>query len=216
MRNVILRTPTKRQSSQSASFTHPQLGRLVIKPGLTPKQITELISFSKLDQAINRFTLDSQRFRNRQTYAKWLKKGRFPYTLSNQAGNLLGLIWFRQADFPPTSLLPQYQTLDPKKYQITFAVRTYGLARGRGIAKDFIQKTISLFQQSPQCLLIPGQGLWLTTSLHNLAAVNTYRTIFTQVSQPSKEGKIVMVQIIHQSIDKNTELQLSQECLIIN
>ncbi|MFH2019334.1 MAG: hypothetical protein ABII80_01860 [bacterium] len=193
MRNSLKIAAKSHDKTNEITLLHNDLGFITIRPGITTKQINELLQVSKIDKTVNQYTLDSKRFKNRETYNKWLQKGRLPYTLSNKSGNLLGLIWFRRAEFPKVILHPSHKKLDTKKYTITFAVRTYAEARGRGLARKFIINSMRLYQQSPEYASNDGKGIWLTTSLHNLAAVNTYKTLFTQVTKPTKQGKIVMV-----------------------
>lgn len=180
-------------NDQNIPFPTEKLGLLTLKFGLTDDQINELISYSQADEAVKAYTLDTKRFQNKQTYARWLSKGRSPYCLSDKEGKLLGLIWFRRANFPAINLSSEFLNLDKNKYQITLAVRTYGPARGKGLARSLIIKAYELYTQSPEYLQNPGKGVWITTSVHNISAVKTYRKVFVQVTDPDENGKILMV-----------------------
>ncbi|PIR62145.1 MAG: hypothetical protein COU65_04885, partial [Candidatus Pacebacteria bacterium CG10_big_fil_rev_8_21_14_0_10_42_12] len=78
-------------------------------------------------------------------------------------------------------------------YGVTFAIRLYGKARGKGLAKKITDITLSAYMKSDDYRAAGSNGFWLETSETNLAAVNTYNTLFTQVSDSNERGKIVMV-----------------------
>lgn len=175
------------------TLLHDELGQLTIKGGLTSKQINELINYAKSDKAVKTYTLDPKRFRNKQTYEQWLKMGRCPYSLCDRKGSLLGLIWFRHKDIPKVNRISDFRNLDTSHYQITLAIRTYGSARGKGLARQLILKAFQLYSNTDNFKNILGQGVWLTTSINNTPAVNTYKNLFTQISDPDDRGKIIMV-----------------------
>lgn len=151
---------------------------------ISEKQIGQLIKFSTTDKVVAEFTSDTTRFKDRAAYNKWLKKGRAVYVLEDKAGNLLGIAWFGKASFPNVILKPKFAKLQTEDYNTTVALRMYGEARGKGLAKEMLATAIEKYGQ---------KGLWLEASHDNIAAIKTYQSLFTQVSDPNEKGKIVMV-----------------------
>lgn len=152
--------------------------------GLNEKQIDQLIKFSTTDKVIAEFTSDATRFKDRAAYNNWLKKGRAVYALEDKVGDLLGIAWFGAASFPKVNLKPAFATLKPQDYGTTAALRMYGKARGKGLAKELLATAVEKYGQ---------KGLWLEVSHDNTAAIKTYQSLFIQVSDPDEKGKVVMV-----------------------
>lgn len=107
---------------------HPD--KLVVSQGITEAQVEQLIRFSNTDIEIRKFTSDSTRFLNREKFNKWRTGGKSIYTLSNDTGELFGIVWFGEGAMPTKEFT---ETIDPKEWGITFAIRMYGDAR----EKDF-------------------------------------------------------------------------------
>ena len=101
-----------------------------IQQGILDCQIDQLIEYSNTDPDIKKNTTDPVRFKNRDLFNEWLKKGRIIYSLTDKNKNLLGVIWFGQKD-PPIKL----------KANFTFAIRIYGSARGQGLSQIFLKTT---------------------------------------------------------------------------
>lgn len=153
-----------------------------VNQGITEKQIEQLINFANTDPEVKKFTSDSNRFRDREAFDKWRKKDRVVYTLTDKSGDLLGILWFGKKSLP----IGFSEKFDPKDYTITFAIRTYGDARGKGLAKPFMRQVFNHFS--------PKQGVWLETSIDNKPALVVYERFgFKQVTDPDEEGKILMV-----------------------
>lgn len=147
--------------------------------GINDKQIDQLIEYSQRDENIGKFTSDKERFKNREAFEEWTKKKRTVFTLSDTLGNLLGIIWLGPKPLPTR----KYQTkVDSGKYQTSFAIRIYGEARGKGLALDFMKRSIDT------------EGIWLEVSEENIAAKSLYSKFgFCQVSQPDENNKIIMI-----------------------
>jgi len=143
-----------------------------IKKGISEKQIDQLIEYSLTDESVGKFTSDRERFKDRQAFDEWRKKGREITVMTNDNGDLLGIFWDGFMEMP----------LGDKKYDKTFAIRIYGEARGKGLAFGFMKNCIK------------GKGYWLETSDDNLAAKALYSKFgFKQVSEVDENGKIIMV-----------------------
>ena len=103
--------------------------------GIIPKQARQLLNFSKNDSQIIRYTSDKKRFKNIKSFEKWSSKDRTIYTLVDKNGDLSGLIWFGKKSIPAKKFT---KDVESKDYGFTFAIRTYGAARGTGYAAGFM------------------------------------------------------------------------------
>ena len=65
-----------------------------VKKGLSQKNIEQLIAFADNDEAVKKFTSDAKRFKDRESFENWLKKGRKIYSLVNENDDLMGISWF--------------------------------------------------------------------------------------------------------------------------
>lgn len=86
-------------------------------------------------------------------------------------------------------------SLNTNHYTITFAIRLYENARGKGLSKNFIKKAWEKYSQTQEYLENPAKGIWLETNIYNFSAINSYKKIgFRLVSKPKKDGKVIMCQ----------------------
>lgn len=150
------------------------MNNFIFKKGITESQIDELIHYSNTDKQVLSFTSDKTRFANRQAFNSWYLVNPTIYTLVNKKGNLCGLIWF------------QDETLkDHPDFDITFAIRLYAEARGKGLALEFMKKAFNTLKP---------QNVWLKCSADNLPAVTLYQKFgFKLVGEPDKNNKIIML-----------------------
>ena len=163
------------------------------KLGITEKQIGQLIHYSNTDKQVKINTSDAIRFANRQTFNKWRKIPRRIYTLTNKSGDLLGIIWLRKQALPPDK--DYYINFDKEFFGTTFAIRIYGNARGKGPAKDFINKAFKEYKKTKQYLGNTKKSMWLETRKDNLAAIKLYEKFgFKTVSDPDESNRIIMIQ----------------------
>jgi len=150
-----------------------------IKKGISEKQIEQLIEYSLTDESVGKFTSDKERFKDRQAFNEWRKKGREIMVMTNDDGDLLGITWLGLKDLPERNYKIK---IDPKKYKKSFAIRIYGEARGKGLAIGFMK----------ECL--KEDNVWLEVSDDNLAAKALYSKFgFRQVSEVDENGKIIMI-----------------------
>ena len=148
------------------------MNNFIFKSGITDSQIDELIYFSNNDPQILSYTHDKDHRGSRQAYNLWLKTNPIIYTLSNKKGNLCGFIWFREKHVIPG-------------FNITFSIRLYGDARGKGLSFDFMKQAFDDLKP---------KKVWLECSADNLPAVSLYKKFgFRQISEPDKNNKIIMV-----------------------
>ncbi len=151
---------------------------IFIKQGILDCQIHQLIEYSHTDADVKKFTSDSIRFKDINSFKTWLTQGRIIYTLADQNHNLLGIIWFGQKD-PPIDIPANF----------TFAIRIYGSARGLGLSQQFMKTAFAdlLEKQKPSLIT----GFWLETSIDNFAAIHTYEKFgFQKIS--SIDGRQIM------------------------
>lgn len=151
-----------------------------VKEGITDKQIDQLIEYSANDESVAKFTSDRERFKNRKAFDEWQNQGREIFTLNNKSGDLMGIIWLGPKAIPEAEWKGK---IDKDKYKLSFAIRIYGEARGKGLAIDFMK----------ECLK-NKKNIWLATSDDNFAAKALYSKFgFRQISEISENNKIVMV-----------------------
>ena len=163
-----------------------KLGLLRLKHGLTKEQIRVLIQFANQDEKVKTYTFDPQRFKDKEAFNKWQKKGRSIYAMEGHDGRLLGIAWFGKSIFPEVKLRPEFKGLDGNYYGITLAIRIYGEARGLNLAKKLTAAALTGYLKSDDYKKDGGNGIWLETSQDNQAAVRTYLTLFTQVTDANK------------------------------
>jgi len=147
--------------------------KLTVLKDIDEKQIQELISFTKGDNKIKKFTHDYERFKNLKTFSTWRNRKKIIYTLINKWGRLQGIIWFSKKSF--------------KKYKFTFAIRTYPPTRGKGLAKQFMNTTILDFRKNNK------GGIWLKTEEKNSRADKLYENFGFKKISKTEGGGIVMV-----------------------
>jgi len=159
--------------------------------GITPKQARQLLNFSKNDSQIIRHTSDKKRFKNIKSFEKWSSKDRTIYTLVDKNGDLSGLIWFGKKSIPAKKFT---KDVESKDYGFTFAIRTYGMARGKGYAVGFMKKAYKLFTSSTPYKMAKDKGVWLVTSYDNIPAIKIYKKFgFVDATRPDKKAKLIMI-----------------------
>lgn len=178
---------------------HKDLGQLTIQPGITEKQIDQLIKHTNSDEIIHKYTFDLQRFKNKQDFLGWKEKNRTIYTLTNSPGDLLGIVWFGPKEIPKDKIY--IHKIQQNDYSITFAVRIYKKARGKGLAKNFILECFNKYNESEEFTKLDKKKIWLETYAGNLPAVHIYHKFgFEQVTEPDENNKVIMVlrNILHE------------------
>jgi ribosomal protein S18 acetylase RimI-like enzyme len=141
-----------------------------VSKGITAQQVEELIDLTGRDIDVQKYTRDSERFKNEDLFQKW-KIGKTIYTLSDSKNSLLGIIWFEKKVLP-----------EAKEVHFTFAIRVYPPARGKGFAKNFMEEAFSDFGKS---------GIWLSTKEDNTKAVNLYKSFGFKILKV-KDDRIIM------------------------
>jgi ribosomal protein S18 acetylase RimI-like enzyme len=154
------------------------------KKGITEKQINQLIEYTNSDSDISKYTGDLNRFSTREQFDNWMNKERTIYTLVDENENLTGIVWVRE------SLLPEdkeyTKEFDHQEFGVTFAIRLYEGARGKGLAEDFIKDSIKDFD--------PQKKVWLDTKADNFRAINLYQKLgYKIVSKPDQANIIIMI-----------------------
>lgn len=163
------------------------------KSGITQNQIKELIRYSKTDEKIKTNTNDPIRFANITSFKKWKKVPRKIYTLADNLGSLLGIIWFRPQSIPSNK--NYIKNVNMKTFGITFALRMYGNARGKGYSKTFLKKAFERYLKTKQFLNTFGKKIWIETNADNKAAIKVYESFgFKIVSKPDEIKRVIMIQ----------------------
>lgn len=178
---------TLHASSQESEA--PQEGYFVCE-GITEQQISQLIDYSNADDPnVHAFTSDATRFKDRNAFETWQKLGRSIYTLSNREGLLFGIVWFGKKQIPQAV----YETqIAEKDFGITFAIRTYGAARGKGAAYPFARMCQQDFLTDIANTNPPG--FWVEPTAGNSASIRVCEKLgYQQVSPVGKTNKFLMV-----------------------
>jgi ribosomal protein S18 acetylase RimI-like enzyme len=155
-----------------------------IAEGITSAQINELVLYSLNDPFVATFTSDRNRFQNIQSFENWSKQGRSIYVLTNENEALLGVIWFGEKGIPASGL---------SSYGITFAIRLYGEARGKGLAVKFMEEAFERYRETENYYMAENKGIWLEVSSNNIAAIKAYEKFGFQKIMDSEQEKILMI-----------------------
>lgn len=134
----------------------------VFKTGISKNQGKQLLEFSRTDEAVRKFTHDTERFKNERSLELWKRKS-YIYTLEGNFEELLGIAWFKTGKM---SDLPDYP--------FTFAIRIYPPARGKGFAKKFMRKSFKSFMGEEVFKKSKNKKFWLKTNRKNITAINLY------------------------------------------
>ena len=149
-------------NSQSVNF------RSSVLKNITAAQIERLITLTKYDASIKKFTHDKERFKSKKAFDTWKKRNKTIYTLVDSSQKLLGIIWFAKEKFG--------------KYRYTFAVRLYPPARGKGLAHQFMKYCFEDFGR---------HRFWLSTLKSNKAAIASYKRFGFKEHSSKNEGLIM-------------------------
>ena len=131
-----------------------------IKDVLSEKNIRQLIEYANNDESVKRFTSDPKRFKDRESFENWLKKGRKIYCLINENTDLMGISWF-----------------GPEGEGFTFGIRIYGEARGKGLGYGFLKETMDDYMKEEEYQKAKNKDFWLETSKDNIAAIKIYEKL---------------------------------------
>jgi len=131
-----------------------------VKNGLSEKNIEQLIAYANSDETVKKFTSDGRRFKDKESFENWLKKGRKIYSLVNENGDLMGISWFGE-----------------EGDGFTFALRIYGEARGKGLGYGFLRETMNDFMKLDEYQNADNKEWWLETSRENIAAIKIYEKL---------------------------------------
>jgi GNAT superfamily N-acetyltransferase len=155
-----------------------------IRPGISSKQIAELLNFSNTDPSVIKYTGDPVRFKNLTAYKNWLQKGRHIYTLCGREDSLKGIVWFSHED-PPEDIFSDVRCV------FTFGIRLYSDARGKGLGLPFMTKAFSEFMKTDVYKKSVQKGFWLTAVKENYPAIKLYKR-FGFAESASGKNKLLM------------------------
>ncbi len=169
---------------------------------LTEKHIEQLVAFSTdtEDVGVQNNTSDKKRFKDREAVNKWIEKGRSVVVLTDDEGDLLGISWLGAEDInlDNRELLPSFDPAEAARYGVTFAIRTYEKARGKGLSRKLAQQAERQFETTAEYQKLVKEGKqfpWLEVSADNIPAVKSYsKNGYVQITARNEEGKILMVQ----------------------
>lgn len=131
-----------------------------IKKILSEKNIKQLIKYANNDETVKKNTSDAKRFKDRESFENWFKKGRKIYSLVNENDDLMGISWF-----------------GPEGEGFTFGLRIYGEARGKGLGYGFLKETMDDYMKEEEYQRALNKDIWLETSKDNIAAIKIYEKL---------------------------------------
>jgi len=143
-----------------------------IKKELSKRNIGQLISYANNDEVVKKYTSDFKRFRDQESFKKWLEKGRKIYCLVNEDDDLLGISWFG---------------IEGEGF--TLALRMYGKVRGKGLGYGFLKETMDDFMKSEEYQGAENQEWWLETSKDNIAAIKIYEKLGFKFEKDGEDPK---------------------------
>jgi hypothetical protein len=165
------------------------------KKGINDKQINQLIHYAQTDQTVKNFTSDTKRFASRDSFEGWKKPDTIFYVLTDKEDDLAGIIWIEELP------LPEFQPFQPlpsnfknSNFNTTFAIRTYGNARGKGLSVPFTQKAFTDFLEAKSYPLKANLGMWLATSPDNFPGIASYKKSgFVELGMRKDGQKLIMI-----------------------
>lgn len=147
-----------------------------IKKGLTDSQINQLIDYSQTDTDVKKYTGDFDRFKDRISFDQFSSQVIEYYALVDNQDNLFGIIWFDNFAYP----LSGYED-----YKISYAIRLYAGARGKGLSGPFTKACLEDFDQ---------KNIWLSVYANNQKAISAYESVgFKKVDFWEEKNKDLMV-----------------------
>ena len=168
----------------------------VIGCGYNDDLVDRLIAKSRQEHIVEHCPRDSaERFVSRESFNEWHEKdgGRAPYFLMDASGDLAGLVWYGrsemdESDAPhlPPELMPNH----------TFAIRIYSGFQGRGLAEDFIKKSMRDYLEhlAGSSQFDDFNGFHLETDRDNAEAIRLYEAIGYQSLEPAEDSeRIIMI-----------------------
>lgn len=117
------------------------------------------------DIRLREMTRDLSRFSSSGQLAKW-RPGRDLVCLRDAVGSLLGVIWVARKEMPKRDDYFDPDLVRKRGPLTTWAIRTYGPARGHHVAQAFSEYALErLLRERPE-----GRSLWYQTKAANTAA----------------------------------------------
>lgn len=129
------------------------------------------------DEELLTNTHDRARF-GEGSYEDWYAKGRSPFSLVDDVGNLAAFIWFG-AEMPPKECAQGVESV----LWDTVAFRSYPPYRGRGMMTPLACFVIETYER-----LMPGHHLWLAARTENIPALGLYGKLGFQVCGYGEDG----------------------------
>lgn len=151
------------------------------------------------DVRLREMTHDLSRFSSNGRLARW-RPGRDLVCLQDAADVLLGIVWVARKPMPERD-----DYFDPEQAlhgpPFTWAIRTYGEARGHGLAYAFSEHALdALLSDRPE-----GPAVWYETKAANTAARRLGATLgFSEVSGEA-DGTVVGVRFSRGGLERTAE-----------
>ncbi len=141
-------------------------------PGLWCSELDEGLAEALIERTLDpsdvrlrEMTRDLSRFSSTERLAKW-RAGRDLVCLRDEARVLLGVIWVARKAMPRRDDYLHPALVRRRGPRTTWAIRTYGAARGYGVADVFSEYALDKLLRNRR----EGRSLWYETKAENRAA----------------------------------------------
>lgn len=157
------------------------VGKFSVHRDLSEDIIERIINFStdEEDVALQENTSDKKRFKDREAFDEWLKKGRSTFVLSDSENNIAAFIWYGERN-PPETIEENSKSWD------TIAFRAYEPYRGKGIMRPFSEYVLSIWKENT------GRKMWLEVHKDNVPGIRLYEKLGFKTVGVGKDERIVM------------------------
>lgn len=168
-----------------------KIGEISVVKGITDKQIEELVHYSQTDPGIIKCTHDKDRFPDMSAYHNFPPTEKTVYILSNENDKLLGIIWFHYMEIPNRTF---DKPINKEDFTITFGLRIYRKARGKGLAHKFMKIAFSHFLNSREYEKLGRKNIWGDAYSWNIPAIKVYKKFgFKEITEPDEDDRIILL-----------------------
>jgi len=157
------------------------------------ERLAELLIARTLDRTdvrLREMTHDLSRFSSSRQLERW-HPGRDLVCLQDGERSLLGVIWVAEKQIPERCDYVDPELIRRRAPHWTWAIRTYGIARGHGLAKSFSEYALErLLRDRPR-----PHALWYQTKASNAAARHLGSTLGFFEASGEEGGTVIGVRL---------------------
>jgi GNAT superfamily N-acetyltransferase len=135
-------------------------------------------------------TRDLDRFSSSGQLERW-RPGRNLVCLQDAAGSLLGVVWVAEKPLPSRDDYFDPELIRCRGPRLTFAVRTYGPARGHGLARSFCEYALGRLMRDRA----DPYSLWYQTKAANAAARRLCKSLGFFEASGEESGTVIGIRL---------------------